>query len=175
MLDTFSSEPPLKPNQPSQRMKVPSVASGRLAPGMALMEPSLPYLPLRGAEQQHAGQGRGGAAQVHDAGAGEVVEAEAVEEAAAPLPVALHRIDETGHDHGEQQEGPQLHALGHGAGDDGHGGGDEDDLEEEVGHQRSSRSRRRCEHLFDRVIATEHERPVDLRDDAVAAAGYMMP
>jgi hypothetical protein len=34
--ETLSSEPPLKPNQPSHRMKVPSVASGRFAPGMAL-------------------------------------------------------------------------------------------------------------------------------------------
>ena len=28
-------EPPLKPNQPIQRINVPSVASGRLAPGIA--------------------------------------------------------------------------------------------------------------------------------------------
>src|SRR5690606_41276892 len=42
-----SCEPPLKPNQPSQRMKAPSVASGRLAPGIGLTRPSGPYLPLR--------------------------------------------------------------------------------------------------------------------------------
>jgi len=47
-LAVASTEPPLKPNQPIQRMKVPSVASGRLAPGMALTLPSEPYLPLRG-------------------------------------------------------------------------------------------------------------------------------
>ena len=45
--ETLSSEPPLKPNQPSQRINVPSVASGRLQPGMALTCPPGPYLPLR--------------------------------------------------------------------------------------------------------------------------------
>src|SRR3546814_17456492 len=43
-----SCEAPLKPTQPSQRMKVPSVASGRLAPGIGCTAPSGPYLPLRG-------------------------------------------------------------------------------------------------------------------------------
>ena len=47
ILEMTSCEPPLNPNQPSQRIKVPSVAIGIFAPGMALMEPSLPYLPLR--------------------------------------------------------------------------------------------------------------------------------
>ena len=41
---TCSCEPPLKPNQPSHRISVPIVASGRLAPGMGW---TLPYLPLR--------------------------------------------------------------------------------------------------------------------------------
>ncbi len=45
---SFSTEPPLKPNQPIHRMKVPSVASGRLAPGRALACPPGPYLPRRG-------------------------------------------------------------------------------------------------------------------------------
>src|SRR6056297_3695549 len=45
--DSLSSEPPLKPNQPSQRMKVPSVASGMLAPGIALILTSATYFPLR--------------------------------------------------------------------------------------------------------------------------------
>ena len=42
-----STEPPLKPNHPNQRMKVPSVARGRFAPGMAFTSPFGPYLPLR--------------------------------------------------------------------------------------------------------------------------------
>src|SRR6056297_290624 len=43
-----SCEPPLKPNHPSHRMNVPSVASARFEPGMGLTLPSLPYLPRRG-------------------------------------------------------------------------------------------------------------------------------
>ena len=42
-----SCEPPLKPNQPNHRMKVPRVASGRLAPGIGLTRPPGPYLPFR--------------------------------------------------------------------------------------------------------------------------------
>src|SRR6056297_62976 len=42
-----SCEPPLKPNQPSHRMNVPSVARARLEPGIGLTRPSL-YLPRRG-------------------------------------------------------------------------------------------------------------------------------
>src|SRR6056297_964133 len=43
-----SCEPPLKPNQPSHRMNVPSVASARFEPGIGFTLPSLPYLPKRG-------------------------------------------------------------------------------------------------------------------------------
>src|SRR3546814_9819809 len=43
-----SCEAPLKPNQPSQRIKVPRVASGKLAPGIGWTLPLGPYLPLRG-------------------------------------------------------------------------------------------------------------------------------
>ena len=46
-LDTTSSDPPLNPNHPIQRMNVPKVARGRFAPGSALILPALPYLPLR--------------------------------------------------------------------------------------------------------------------------------
>ena len=42
-----STEPPLKPNQPIHRMNVPNVAIGRFAPGIALIWPLGPYLPLR--------------------------------------------------------------------------------------------------------------------------------
>ena len=44
---SFNTEPPLNPNHPIQRMKVPRVASGRLAPGSAYTWPSGPYLPFR--------------------------------------------------------------------------------------------------------------------------------
>src|SRR5688572_30003437 len=43
-----SCEPPLKPNQPSQRIKVPTVASGRDEPSIGCTVPPGPYLPLRG-------------------------------------------------------------------------------------------------------------------------------
>src|SRR5690625_2651811 len=42
-----NTEPPLNPNQPNHRMKVPRVAKGRLAPGIGRTSPLGPYLPLR--------------------------------------------------------------------------------------------------------------------------------
>ena len=47
-LEIFSSEPPLKPNQPNQSTNMPSVAKGMLQPGIAWTWPFGPYLPLRG-------------------------------------------------------------------------------------------------------------------------------
>ena len=41
-----SCEPPLNPNQPSHKMKVPRVARGKLDPGMGLIFPSLAYFPV---------------------------------------------------------------------------------------------------------------------------------
>ena len=55
-LAVASTEPPLKPNQPIHRMKVPRVASGRLAPGIALTVPFAPYLPLRAPSTNHTGK-----------------------------------------------------------------------------------------------------------------------
>ena len=46
----LSTEPPLKPNQPSQSRKTPIVDSGMLCPRMGLISP-LWYLPL--ARPQH--------------------------------------------------------------------------------------------------------------------------
>ncbi len=99
-----------------------------------------------GAEQQHGGEGSGGARHVHDAGAREVGEARLFQEAAAPGPEAFHGVDEAGHHHAEQQEGPELHALGHRPGDDGGGGRHEDHLEEEVGVQGVARVVRLAAH-----------------------------
>ncbi len=42
------TEPPLKPNQPKNRMKVPSTVRGAEWPGSTLGLPSLPNLPIRG-------------------------------------------------------------------------------------------------------------------------------
>ena len=41
-----SWDPPLKPNQPNQSINVPKVANGRLAPGIGIICPSLPYFPF---------------------------------------------------------------------------------------------------------------------------------
>ena len=43
-----SSEPGLKPYQPTSRMNTPSMAKGTLWPRMTLALPSGPYLPMRG-------------------------------------------------------------------------------------------------------------------------------
>ena len=40
-----STEPPLKPNQPNHRIKVPNVRKGKLAPGIAFTSPFGPYFP----------------------------------------------------------------------------------------------------------------------------------
>ena len=48
-----STEPPLKPNQPSQRISTPAVARGMLCPGMAMGLPSL-NLPIRAPRSQTA-------------------------------------------------------------------------------------------------------------------------
>ena len=48
MLLSINSEPPLNPNQPNQRMNIPNVAKGMLEPGIGLISPLGPYLPLRG-------------------------------------------------------------------------------------------------------------------------------
>ena len=44
-LEIINSDPPLKPNQPSHKIKVPSVASGKFAPGIAFTFPSDEYFP----------------------------------------------------------------------------------------------------------------------------------
>ncbi len=69
-----------------------------------------------------------------------------------------NRVDETGHDHGEGQEGPQLHALGNGTGDHPHAGGSEHDLEEEIGASRVVwRIVATSQHGIDGVLVTNQE------------------
>ncbi|MNY15640.1 hypothetical protein D3C86_1488640 [compost metagenome] len=104
------------------------------------------------------------------AGTGEIEEAGFVEEARAPFPEALHRVDETGHDHGEGEEGPQLHAFGHGTGDDRHAGRGEHHLEEEVRARRVvGRVVATGENRLDAVLLTEQE--AQARQDAALRAG----
>src|SRR5690606_34551726 len=47
-----NTEPPLNPNQPSHKIKAPIVASGMLLPGIGVISPRLPYLPMRGPRNQ---------------------------------------------------------------------------------------------------------------------------
>jgi hypothetical protein len=47
-LSAASSEPGLKPNQPTRRMNTPTMAKGIEWPGMARGLPSGPYFPMRG-------------------------------------------------------------------------------------------------------------------------------
>ena len=42
------TDPPLNPYQPNHNKKTPIDASGKLCPRMGFIEPSLPYLPIRG-------------------------------------------------------------------------------------------------------------------------------
>src|SRR5690606_29112554 len=93
-----------------------------------------------------------------------------VEEARAPFPEALNRVDEAGHDHGEGQEGPQLHAFCHRTGYHRHAGRGEHDLEEEVGTGRVVRRVvATSEDRVDGVLVTDQE--TQAGDDAAFGAG----
>jgi hypothetical protein len=106
-----SCEPPLKPNQPSHRMNVPSVASGMVG-ARHRVDLAVLVLAQARAEDDGAGQSCPATDGVHDGGACEVGEAHLGEPAAAPLPGGRDRVDEAGQDDGEDQERPQLDALG---------------------------------------------------------------
>ena len=102
--------------------------------GVALAVPSFLELAQPGTDDEDAGQGGPATGAVHDGGTGEVLESHTVQPAAAPGPGADDGVDDGGEDQHEQEEGPELDPLGQGAGHDGRGGGDEDHLEEPVGH-----------------------------------------
>jgi hypothetical protein len=90
-------------------------------------------LALACAEDDGTGEGCPAADRVDDRRACEVEEAELrVEEAAAPLPGSLDRVEEGREDDREDQEGPQLDAFCERARHDGRGRGAEHELEEEV-------------------------------------------
>ena len=67
-----SELPALKPNQPKARMNVPSMTIGMWCGLIALILPSLPYLPMRGPIMIRGYQGQRATLQVDDAGAGVV-------------------------------------------------------------------------------------------------------
>ena len=115
-------------------MKTPSVTirdvrGGRCADGAVLAE-----LAESWADDEHSRECGPAAGAVDYGGAGEVGEAHLGEPAASPGPCADDGVDDGGEDEGEEEERPHLDAFGEGAGYDGCGGGDEDHLEEPVGH-----------------------------------------
>ena len=93
-------------------------------------------------QQQHTSQSSSSTSHVNDAGTSKVREAQVAQVIHAkhvgttPGPGTFQRVDHTGHEYREDQEGPQLHTLGNRTGDDGHGGSHEHHLEEEVGRTR---------------------------------------
>ena len=77
---------------------------------------------------------------MHYTGAGKIQESEIIAEAVeaedastAPGPATFHRIYNRCHGDCEDDECPQLHALGHRTGHDRHGGSDKHYLEKEIG------------------------------------------
>lgn len=83
-------------------------------------------------EQDHAGERGPAADAVHEGGAGEIVEVQGVQPAAAPAPRADDRVHDRHVDGSEDQVAAQLHAFGDRAGHDRGGRRGEHPLEEEV-------------------------------------------
>ena len=86
-----------------------------------------------GSEQFGADQGGDAANHVDGAGAGEIVEAELSEPAAAPDPVGFNGINQCGNHTGIDAVGQEFSALCHGTGDDGGCGGTEHQIKYKAG------------------------------------------
>ena len=128
-------EPALKPNHPSQRMKTPSAASGRLWPGMARGVPSAAYLPARGPRTSapaKAAQPPTECTTVEPAKSMKPIASSQPPplKEPAPRPRAEDGVDQSRDDDREDEVAAKLNPLGHGAGDDGGSRGGEDGLEE---------------------------------------------
>ena len=92
----------------------------------------VPVFPSSRSKDKNARQGRSSAAHVHRAGTREIKVASGSKGTPAPIPSPLDRVDEASHHHRKGQESPELHALCHCAGHNGHGRSHEDDLEEVI-------------------------------------------
>ena len=121
-LPSASCEPPLKPNQPNQRMNTPRVTTGMFDGGVLVTEPSLRNLLCRGPTTSAPARAAAPPVPCNDGRSGEVLEAHRVQPAAAPCPGADDRVDECGQHQGEDEERPELDPLGQRTGDDGRGG-----------------------------------------------------
>ena len=67
-----SADPALKPNQPKNRMIVPSTPIGKLWPGIALADPSLLNRPMRAPNTSAPARATASTNHVHDARSGKV-------------------------------------------------------------------------------------------------------
>ena len=86
-----------------------------------------------GSKDLGADQGGQTAYHVDSSGAGEIVEAQLSQPAAAPDPVCFHRVDQSGDHAGVYTVGQELGTLCHCAGNDGCGGCAEYQVEYKVG------------------------------------------
>src|SRR5690606_23868283 len=91
--------------------------------------------PCTRTQYQHASKRRNRTGKVHNARACIVAVTQLIKaehRLTTPRPASFHWIDESSHDDGKAEEGKELHALGHRAGDNGHGCCNKHHLEEEV-------------------------------------------
>ena len=168
----------LKPNQPNNRMKQPSIAIGMWWPGKRVRRAVLVELAEARAEHQRAGQRRDTAHGVHDAGAGEVhvaepevhAVAELAQPAATPRPGAEQRVVDGAAEQAPTDERLPLPPLGHGAGRDRGGGVHEGDhVEEEAG----DRGATGLADVTEREAALPQEHPVAGADEVAADGGVV--
>ena len=82
----------------------------------------------------------------------EVGEACRCKRTATPAPGSLDRVDEARHDHGKGEESPKLHPFRNGAGNNGHGRGDENHLEEIIGASGVVGFTAGCQHFGGRIF-----------------------
>ena len=99
---------------------------------------------------------------MHDTRAREIEKAHFVQEAAAPFPEALHRINKPCQDNRKRKKRPELHALGNRTGDNRHCRCDEHDLEEEVGQVRVVRVT--CQNVCDLIVALAKQATSELKE-----------
>ena len=85
-----------------------------------------------GSENLRTDEGGDAAHHMNGAGAGEIMEAQLRQPAAAPDPVSLDGVDQRGNHRGVDAVRKELGALSHGAGHDGGGGGAEHQVEHEA-------------------------------------------
>ena len=124
------SSPALKPNQPNQRIRTPSVDVGHVVAGNRVRLPVRAVLAEPRSEQERAGERRERALVVDDRRACEVLHPAREQPAVrVPDPVGDDRVDQR-EDDAEREVDPELRPLGHRPPDDRERDAGEDGLEE---------------------------------------------